>query len=283
MPEPRPRASFLCLSPTHRFWFWLWVWSVTRSGGVDAGNCPDETCELSSDRGHRHRRALAARFESSESTRQSQVSLATHVGNGRRLLHEQLALPRRCARTMSVGPGRLDEDSSHVAVTGLGDPTAPLSLTARVLARYETQEGHELACARKATQVVDLRQDHHRGQRADAAQAAQPADHLLERLALRHGIDVLVEVFDLPIEVVPDRDRRLAYTLTPMPAPAGGGASTTRRRDDALPDLVPEPAPPPSIEDEPVEASPEPEPTPTPEPAPNPFPEIRDPFAKNSS
>ncbi len=87
--------------------------------------------------------------------------------------------------------------------------------------------------------------------------------------------------FDLPIEVVPDRDRRLAFTLTPMPAPAGGGASTTRRRDDALPDLVPEPAPPPSIEDEPVEASPEPEPTPTPEPAPNPFPEIRDPFAKN--
>jgi serine/threonine-protein kinase len=87
--------------------------------------------------------------------------------------------------------------------------------------------------------------------------------------------------FDLPIEIVPDRDRRLAYTLTPMPAAAPSGASTTRRRDDALPDLVPEPAPP-SNEDEPAEASPEPTPPePTPAPAPNPFPEIRDPFAKN--
>src|SRR5262245_12307819 len=84
-------------------------------------------------------------------------------------------------------------------------PPASLFLAARMLAGDNPEEGHELARLCESAQVVNLGDDHPGGERADATQATQASNHVAERPAAGDGLDVIVQVFDLPVEVEPCR------------------------------------------------------------------------------
>ena len=72
-----------------------------------------------------------------------------------------LAGARTDGGTVAVAPGGLDEETPHVAVAGLGDPAALLLAAARVLARHQPDEGHELARVLEAAEVADLGDQRH--------------------------------------------------------------------------------------------------------------------------
>src|SRR5919201_6397844 len=77
-------------------------------------------------------------------------------------------------RLTQVVPGGFDEDAAGEAGAGLGDRAARLALARLVQRGDEPEPGGELAGAPEAGEVADLEMEHERGQRLDAAEAAQP-------------------------------------------------------------------------------------------------------------
>ena len=98
---------------------------------------------------------------------------ATAIASGGLVL---LAVAERAAdaRAGAVVPRRLDQQPPRVPGAGLGDRAEPALLPGRVLARDQPDVAHQLLGAGEALEVADLRAQPDRGQRVDAAQAAQP-------------------------------------------------------------------------------------------------------------
>src|SRR5207253_1983515 len=78
-------------------------------------------------------------------------------------------------------PGRLDQQPPDVAVADLRDRALSALLARGMLARHETDEGHELLGGAEAAEVADLTDERERGQRVNAAQTAQPSNELPPR------------------------------------------------------------------------------------------------------
>jgi hypothetical protein len=68
-------------------------------------------------------------------------------------------------------PGRFDQQSSNVPVAGTGDPAAPLTHAAAVLAWDQAEIGHQLAWMREAPRIVDLGNQREGGDGVDAVEA----------------------------------------------------------------------------------------------------------------
>ena len=79
------------------------------------------------------------------------------------------------ARSVAVVPGGFDEEAPDMGVAGLGDAAAPVALGTAVLARHQAEVGHQLPRRREAPEAMQLGDDGQRGDRVDAAEAAQPA------------------------------------------------------------------------------------------------------------
>ena len=80
------------------------------------------------------------------------------------------------AWTMSVVPGGLDEESSHVAVAGLGDGAEAALLARAVLAWDEADEGHQPPRRSEAFEVVQLDGEADGGDGVEASEAPQRGD-----------------------------------------------------------------------------------------------------------
>jgi hypothetical protein len=111
---------------------------------------------------------------------------------------ERGALAGRAA----VVAGRLDEEPACVAGAGLGDRALPSLLAGAVFGGDEPEVVHQLRGALEAGEVADLGAQSDRGERVDAAQAAQPRD----RLGPRRERDELAEQ---PLDRVAARDQRV--------------------------------------------------------------------------
>src|SRR5690349_16436232 len=78
-----------------------------------------------------------------------------------------------CSRSVAVVPCRLDQDTAHVAVTGLRDAALAFVPTAGVLAGYHAEEGHHSTRRREGPEGVQFRDYDHRRQGVDAAETPQ--------------------------------------------------------------------------------------------------------------
>ena len=78
----------------------------------------------------------------------------------------------------AVVPGRFDEEPAGVAGAGLGDRALPSLLAGAVLGGDEPEVVHQLRGVLETGEVADLGAQPDRGERVDAAQAAQLRDRL---------------------------------------------------------------------------------------------------------
>src|SRR5207245_3317178 len=99
-------------------------------------------------------------------------------------------------------PGRFDQEAAHVAVADLGDRALPALLAGGALRGHQADEGHELLGAAEAAEVADLGYQRERGQRVDAAQAAQPRDERAPRLLLGGLADRSLQLLDAGVDKV---------------------------------------------------------------------------------
>ena len=93
----------------------------------------------------------------------------------------RLSLPTIAQRGADVGlvpvvPGGLDEEPSHVGVAGLGDGALAALVSRAAFAGNEPDEGHQPPGRGEAFEVVQLDGEADRGDRVDAAEAAQRGD-----------------------------------------------------------------------------------------------------------
>jgi hypothetical protein len=78
-----------------------------------------------------------------------------HFGAGGRL-----ALPQGGADcwSVSIGPGRFDDDTTQMRVARFRNAAAPRPVAARILARHGTAVAHQLSWFGKAREFADLPQ-----------------------------------------------------------------------------------------------------------------------------
>src|SRR5262252_10156157 len=158
---------------------------------------PQEAHQLAGNRGHGDRRSFAVADEMAVAPMQPLLRPPRLPDD---LIGLRLAPARQRAAdrgAMAIVPGGLDEDPARVRIAGFRQRTPPVGLAGGVLARHQPQVGHELPGPAEALEVHDLGHEHHRRERADAAEAAQPPDGVPIRRRLREGRDLLVE-FRLP-------------------------------------------------------------------------------------
>ena len=99
-------------------------------------------------------------------------------------------------------PGGLDEQPADVAVADLRDRPAVWALAGGVLGRDEADERHELRGRLEAREVADLDGDPERGERVDAAQAAQLGDELAPWSLLGRLANRALERLDAPVDEI---------------------------------------------------------------------------------
>src|SRR5512141_737088 len=218
--------------------------SILCSSGSRRHEPPDEAAEFAGNGGDRDLGALALADEASVAAVEPDLRLARVLGDAGRLVAERLACPGPEGGSMAVAPTRLDEDAAGVAVAGLGDPASPLLAAAGVLAGDEADEGHELARALEATEVVDLGEEDHGGEGGDAPQAGELADRIGVGLSGRETSDVLLEqsalfdeVLDLEDVVLEGDPLRVAFELlASQPLPVALGPVVAVAEDAAMAD-----------------------------------------------
>jgi len=79
-------------------------------------------------------------------------------------------------RLAQVVPGGLNQEPARVAGAGLRDRALAARLARLVERRYEPEPGRELGWPLEAGEVADLEAERERGERVDAAEAAQTRD-----------------------------------------------------------------------------------------------------------
>jgi len=70
---------------------------------------------------------------------------------------------------VTASPRRLEEDTSHVGIAGLGDSSLSPCIAARMLARDDTAVRHQLLGGLEAREASDLDRDRRRTELADSA------------------------------------------------------------------------------------------------------------------
>src|SRR5262249_52741620 len=70
---------------------------------------------------------------------------------------------------MLIGPSRLDQRATRRAIARLGDRTLAATLAGGILARNQSQVGHELARMAKAGEIAQFGNDTHRVNELDSA------------------------------------------------------------------------------------------------------------------
>jgi hypothetical protein len=145
-------------------------------GLVGRGGGPEEAGEFACDGDGRDVAGLAAFAEALVEAVQpslgAQRDLDDVVGLSRAAFGERDTRPG----LGQVVPGGLDEEPAGVAGAGLGDRALPAALPGLVEGRDEAEPGGQLRRPLETSEVADLEREHERGQRVDAAEAAQPGD-----------------------------------------------------------------------------------------------------------
>jgi hypothetical protein len=81
----------------------------------------------------------------------------------------------------AIGPGRFDQDTSGVFVTGFGDRALATRVTGGELRRDQSQVLHEGFRVGKARQIAELSDECDGGNEVNPAQTHQSLDHPLQR------------------------------------------------------------------------------------------------------
>jgi hypothetical protein len=100
----------------------------------------------------------------------------------------------RDGRPIPVFPGSLNEHMATATVAGFGDGALSHTIPSGVFGRNESEEGHELGRALKASPVTDFSNEGHGGQGADAPKTAQSLDKGFVGGGKGDGFDLGVEV-----------------------------------------------------------------------------------------
>lgn len=134
--------------------------------------------QLSRDRDRHLRGRLVLRQHPSKPSAQALLRLVRDRDHPRRLARAPRFEGAPDARAMLVVPARFHQDPADQCIAHLGDAPAPMLLAAGVLAGHQAQERHQRAGRAEATEVMQLRENQHGGQRVDAAETAEPPDRL---------------------------------------------------------------------------------------------------------
>src|SRR5208283_2376924 len=165
------------------------------------GHCgPDESSELSRDRGCRDGRALAVFRESSVAMMQTNLGLPGARSDLGWDVRAELGGTRGLAWSVLVMPSCLDQQPAGVAVTGLCDVPSMLLLPGGVLAGSQSEVAHQLAWVCEAPEVSDLGEQSERSAGRNSAEGAQPPDGVDPRLGSGHVLELLVDRGDLRVQ-----------------------------------------------------------------------------------
>jgi hypothetical protein len=89
-------------------------------------------------------------------------------------------------RLVTIMPGRLDEETADVAISGLGDRSATLSLPSGAFQRNQSEISHEPTRGLKTPEVMELGDDPNGGERVDPTETSKPRDGLAVRILQGH-------------------------------------------------------------------------------------------------
>ena len=99
--------------------------------------------------------------------------------------------------SMSVAPGRLDQDSPKMGIADFGNRAAVLALAARVLRGDQARVAHESSGGRESTEVADLGDEGGGAEGVDAFESTQFGDGFGEGLQLGGGLDLAVHLLEV--------------------------------------------------------------------------------------
>ena len=159
---------------------------------------PDEADELSCERGDDLSGRLALVGEKPVAAMEP---LLGSPGDRRHFRWEgllNLSLAQTEMRTMTVVPGRFDEHSAQVGITGLGDLAATALGTTRVFRRHEARIAHDLGGALEAAEAAKLGGECDGRDLGDPAQGLECIDDGFEvlRCGLNGAVDVPLEALE---------------------------------------------------------------------------------------
>src|SRR6266699_940291 len=117
---------------------------------------PDYPDQLARDRDHGLVRYLVARDQGPEAMAQAILRSLRERDDPVGLAGSPPSQAHPDVGTVTVVPGGLDEQTSHMDVAGLGDRAPALVLTTRMFARDQPQIGHQRARRLEAPEVVKL-------------------------------------------------------------------------------------------------------------------------------
>lgn len=187
-----PRAHLICRC-------FRWAAGSGRCLGLDlvfdlevVHHSPDEPNHLACD-SHDGNAWWTVGMDSMEELVESLLGLPGVGDDARRLSSLTLLQSPRHGRSSTSAPRGLDEHVSAVTVAGFGDRAPALAIARGVLARHESNIGHELPGTLEATEVTDLGDKHHRRMRLDPAEGAQPLDRGAVEGRERDLFDLAVE------------------------------------------------------------------------------------------
>src|SRR5438132_1612436 len=150
---------------------------------------PDETRELTADRGHGFGSTDAA-IEMSVASMKSVLSCDRESDQvGWDIFESPLEIAFEARREASVVRG-LDQNVAKVAVAGTGDSALASRLAAGMLADRQPGERHEARCIREAAEIADLGHDGDRGKESDATQNLKGKDGSQPRALFGAALEV---------------------------------------------------------------------------------------------
>jgi hypothetical protein len=181
-------------------------------GGLGHGG-PDEPHQFSGHRSHGDRWPLPVPHEMTIAAMQALLR-APGVAEARgRLPMASAGQGPTEDGTVAIVPGRFHQHAPRVRVAGLGQGTPTLALARGVLAGDQPQVGHERSRPLEAAEVPDLREQNHRGQRVDAAKAAQPPHRLSSGRGLGQGLDLAIQLDQADERLLEGEERDLERAL----------------------------------------------------------------------
>ena len=122
---------------------------------------PDEAQQLSSYCGHNLWLVLPSCEESSIPQVQSVLRLPGDLFDFFAQAHLSFQQVSTAPRPELIGPRCLDDHTSEMGVTSLGDASAKTTLATGVLARHEAAVAHQLSCFREARDLPEFCNDRH--------------------------------------------------------------------------------------------------------------------------
>ena len=159
---------------------------------------PNETQQLSSHGGDDLWLVLPSCEEFSISQVQSVLHLPSDLFDLCAQAHLSFQQVSTTPRSELVGPGRLDDHSSEMCVTGLRDATAITTLPTGVLAGDQPAVAHQLSGFGEARDLAEFRHDRHRRHFRNASKGLQCFDHRAHawRRRSRHFVDGRLQAFE---------------------------------------------------------------------------------------